>query len=1018
MDLTRRDFLKVSAATAAGMALSGVGFSFTATQVYAADLRIKNAQVTTTVCPYCAVGCGILVHTIGGKIVNTEGDPDSPINRGALCSKGASLYHLGVNELRLGKPLYRAPYATEWKEVSWEWALEQIAERVKKARDAGFVEKNAKGETVNRVENIASVGSAAMDNEECYVYAKMLRALGLVYIEHQARICHSATVPALAESFGRGAMTNHWVDLKNADVILIMGSNAAENHPISFKWVSKAVEKGATLIHVDPRFTRTSAKAHIYARLRSGTDIAFLGGMVNYILENNLINKQYVVDYTNAAHIINKDYSFSDGVFSGFDPVKKKYDKSTWTYQLDDKGIPLRDESLQNPQCVYQLLKKHFSRYTLENVEATTGTPKADLLKVYKAYAASGQTGKAGTVMYAMGWTQHTVGVQNIRTMSIIQLLLGNIGIAGGGVNAMRGESNVQGSTDHGLLYHILGGYLKTPTASLPTLADYLKKNTPVTNDPKSLNWWSNTPKYVVSMLKAYYGDAATKENDFGYNMLPKLDDGGNYSWLVIFDEMAKGKFNGFFSWGQNPACSSANSNKVRKALGKLDWLVNVNLFESETGSFWRGPGMDPTKIKTEVFNLPCAASMEKEGGLANSGRWVQWRYKAANPPGEALPDGDIIYELFNKIRALYKKEGGKFPDPILNLAWDFTDETGHFSTTVVAKEINGKYTADGTRPDGTSFKKGAQVAKFPDLADDGSTSCGVWIYCGSFTDAGNMMARRNNEDKSGIGLYSEWSWSWPLNRRIIYNRASVDKNGEPFDKEHPVIKWDAANAKWIGDVADNAAPPLSDPKGKLPFIMQPEGYGRLFGGFTLNDGPFPEHYEPLECPVTSNPFSSQMHTPTLRIFGEEGEKPGEGADVFLSCDARYPYICSTYRISEHWQTGLMTRYNKQLVELQPQNFVEISRELAAIKGIKNGEKVVLKSPRGSMEGVAVVTSRLKPFVIQGKTVHQVGTTWHYGWITPKDGGDSANLLTPTVGDPNTFIPESKAFMVNLEKKG
>jgi len=814
-------------------------------------------------------------------------------------------------------------------------------------------------------------------------------------------------------------MTNHWVDLKNSDVILIMGSNAAENHPISFKWVMKAVDNGGTLIHVDPRFTRTSAKANIYARLRSGTDIAFLGGMIKYILDNDLINKQYVTDYTNAANIINAGFSFSDGIFSGYDPAKKKYDKATWTYQLDENGIPLRDETLQHPMCAYQLLKKHYSRYDLDKVSAVTGMPKEDLLKVYKAYAATGQTGKAGTVMYAMGWTQHTVGVQNIRAMSIIQLLLGNMGVAGGGVNALRGESNVQGSTDHGLLYHIITGYLKTPVASAQTLADYLKKFTPVTNDPKSLNWWSNTPKYMVSFLKAYYGDAATKENDFGYAMMPKIDDGVNYSWLVLFDEMAKGKFKGFFAWGQNPACSSANANKVRRAMGNLDWMVNVNIFDNETGSFWKGPGMDPKKVKTEVFMLPCAVSVEKEGSLANSGRWTQWRYKAANPPGEAMADGDIIFELFNKIRELYRKEGGKYPDPILKSTWDFTDESGHFSTTEVAKQINGKYTVDVVKPDGTSFKKGAQVASFPALMDDGSTSCGVWIYCGSFTDAGNMMARRNNEDKSGIGLYSEWSWSWPLNRRIIYNRASVDKNGEPFDKEHPVIKWDAAGAKWIGDIADNAAPPLSDPKGKLPFIMNAEGYGRLFGGFTLADGPFPEHYEPLECPVTENPFSKQMNNPTLRIFGEEGENAGdEGKDFFLTCDSRYPIVCSTYRVSEHWQTGLMTRWNKQLIELQPQNIVELSPELAKEKGIKSGDKVIIKSARGKIETVAIVTSRFKPFVIHGKTIHQIGTTWHYGWITPKDGGDSCNLLVPTAGDPNTFIPESKAFMVNIERKG
>ncbi len=464
-------------------------------------------------------------------------------------------------------------------------------------------------------------------------------------------------------------MTNQWNDFANADVILIMGGNPAENHPISFRWVNKAIEKGATLICVDPRFTRSAAKAHIYAPLRSGTDIAFLGGMIKYILDNDLIQKEYVVEYTNASFLVDEKFGFEDGLFSGYDPKGRKYDRSTWKYQLDANGLPKMDKTLQNPHCVYQLLKKHYSRYNLDIVSQITGTPKEDLLKVYKAYAATGKPDKVGTILYAMGWTQHTVGTQNIRTMCIIQLLLGNMGMAGGGVNALRGESNVQGSTDYGLLFHILTGYNPVPRASDKTLKDYIEKYTPQTKDPKSLNWWKNRPKYIISFLKAMYGENATKENDFGYAWLPKLDEGQNASWLILFDQMAKGKIRGFFAWGQNPACSSANAGKVRKALENLDWLVNVNLFDNETGSFWKGPGKDPTKIKTEVFMLPCAASFEKEGSLTNSGRLMQWRYKAVNPPGQAMPDLEIMHELFMRVRKLYKEKGGAFPEPILNLS-------------------------------------------------------------------------------------------------------------------------------------------------------------------------------------------------------------------------------------------------------------------------------------------------------------------------------------------------------------
>ncbi len=789
-------------------------------------------------------------------------------------------------------------------------------------------------------------------------------------------------------------MTNHYIDFRNADVILNMGGNVAENHPVSFKWIQAAMDKGAIFIHVDPRYTRTSSKADIFVRLRSGTDIAFLGGMIKYILDNNLYDEFYVKNYTNAPFIVNPKFSFDDGLFSGYDPVKRAYDKSTWAFVKDEKGIPKKDMSLEDPNCVFQLLKKHYSRYTLQKVSEITGTPMADLEKVYKIYASTGTPDKAGTVLYAMGWTQHTVGVQNIRAMSIIQSLLGNMGIAGGGVNALRGESNVQGSTDHGLLYHILPGYLPTPRAQWQTLADY-NKTTPSTNDPRSVNWWRHRPKYIVSFLKSMFGDKATKENDFGYSWLPKLDPTQDASWLNLFDEMYKGTFTGFFAWGMNPACSSANAGKVRQALAKLDWMVNVNVFDSETGEFWRGPGMDPKKVKTEVFQLPCAAFMEKEGSISNSGRWMQWRYKAANPPGEARPDGDIIYELFKKVRALYEKEKGAFPEPILNLKWDY-ETNGHFDVHKVAKEINGY-----------DLKTGKLVPNFVALKDDGTTSCGNWLYSASYTETGNMAARRGKADPTGLGLYPEWSWCWPLNRRIIYNRASVDLEGNPRNPKRPLLKWDPVQKKWIGDVPDNAVPPMGK-DGAYPFIMKPDGVASIFGP-GLADGPFPEHYEPLECPIEKNLLSSQRINPVIKIF--EG-----GPDTFATCDPRYPFVCTTYRVTEHWQTGVLTRWLPWLIEAEPQVFCEISIELAKLRGIKNGDRVLVETPRGKLEAVAIVTSRLKPFNIAGQIVHQIGLPWHFGWLHPKNGGESANLLTPTIGDPNTMIPESKAFMANVKK--
>jgi len=806
-------------------------------------------------------------------------------------------------------------------------------------------------------------------------------------------------------------MTNHWIDIRNADVILMMGGNPAENHPVSFKWVMWAKKhSGAKIISADPRFTRSSSKADIYAPLRSGTDIAFLMGMINYIYENNRFDDFYIKHYTNAPFIVNKDFKMPgdlDGVFSGYDAKNRKYDKSAWKFQTDADGVVKKDMSLKDPQCVFQLLKKHSARYTVDMVSNITGTPKDKLLEIYDTYTSTAGPQKAGTIMYAMGWTQHTVGTQNIRTMAMIQLLLGNMGVAGGGVNALRGESNVQGSTDHCLLFHILPGYLKTPRAKDTTLQVYNDNYTPKTKEPMSANWWGNYPKYSVSLLKAHYGKNARKDNDFGYAWLPKLDDTQNASWLMLFDVMYKGGFEGFFAWGMNPTCSGANAGKVREALTKLKWMVNVNLFDNETGSFWRAPGVDPKKINTEVFQLPCASFLEKEGSITNSGRWAQWRYKAANSPGKAMPDSEIIDALFWKVKKLYEKEGGTYPDPVTNLDWNYGGK-GKISAHEIAKEINGYFIED-KEVKGTVYTKGTLVPSFAFLQDDGSTSSGNWLYCASYTEKGNMMARRGQEDPTGIGLYSEWSWCWPVNRRIIYNRASVDENGKPRNPQKPVIAWNGE--KWVGDVPDGGWPPISDKeKTKLAFIMKPHGVGHIFGT-GLADGPFPEHYEPLECPIEKNPMSSHRINPTSKLF--EG-----GPDKFLTCDPRYPFVGTTYRVTEHWQTGVLSRHIPWLLEMQPQIFVEMSQELGKLKGIKSGDKCYVSSPRGKVWAIAIVTDRMKPFKVMGNTIHQVGLPWHFGWEYPTDGsgGDSANLLTPTIGDANTMIPETKAFMVNVEK--
>ncbi len=783
-----------------------------------------------------------------------------------------------------------------------------------------------------------------------------------------------------------------------------MGSNAAENHPISFKWVMKAQKKGAKVVHVDPRFTRTSAKCDRHIPLRSGTDIAFLGGLIKYILENKLYFDEYVRNYTNAAFLVTKDFSFDEGVFAGFDAKNKSYDRSKWSFQMDEKKVPLRDDTLKDPQCVINILKKHYDRYTLDKVSSMTGVSESDLKYIYDLYAATGKPDQAGTIMYAMGWTQHTYGVQNIRTMSIVQLLLGNIGIAGGGVNALRGESNVQGSTDQGILSHIYPGYLPVAKSAQKDFAAYTKATTPVSNDPKSVNWWQNRPKYMASYIKSIYNEQSVEE---AYHYLPKLDSHekmANYYWMNIISQLTKGNIKGMFAWGMNPTCGGPDVNVARKSLGNLDWLVNVNLYENETSSFWKGPDMKPEDIGTEVFFLPCAAFNEKEGSISNSGRWMQWRYAGPKPMQGTQPDGEMVYWLAEELQKLYKKDGGAYPEPIMNLSIDKWAENHLFSPQKVAKLMNGYFLKDVKIGDKV-YKAGTQVPNFVVLQNDGSTLSGNWLHAGSWTEAGNMMARRDasqTEMQAKINLYPNWSFAWPVNRRIVYNRASVDAKGQPYNKDKAVVAW--KDGKWIGDVIDGGGAPGT----KHPFIMTANGVGTIFGQ-GLVDGPLPEYYEPMESPIKKHVFSKQFNNPVA--FITDGVKLSKDNEAF-------PFVGTTYRVTEHWQTGLMTRRMSWLVECEPQLFAEISTELAKLKGIANGDKVKVSSIRGEVTAVAIVTERIKPFNIEGKPVHMVGFPWHFGWLNPKDGGDSANLLTPAVGDPNVGIPESKAFMVNIEKVG
>jgi formate dehydrogenase major subunit len=854
-------------------------------------------------------------------------------------------------------------------------------------------------------------------------------------------------------------MTNGWVDIKNTDMMLIMGGNPAENHPCGFKWAIEAKRtRNAKMIVVDPRFTRTAAVSDLFCQIRAGADIAFLGGVIRYAIENNRIAHDYLVNYTNAAFIVKEGFKLpEDGLYSGFDAGTQTYDRSSWTYEegndaggvvapahaaktsaakssgitLGQAAVPAPplpalppkvayDLTLQHPRCVFQLLKQQYSRYTPEMVERITGIPKDQFLKAADTYTSvrkDGDLKKVATILYAVGWTQHSFGTQIIRTAAMLQLLLGNIGRAGGGINALRGHSNIQGATDMGGVFDVWPGYLKVPNPTDTDLAAYLKRVTPTASKPEpwdSFNYWSNMPKFVVSFLKALYGDAATKENDFAFDYMPKVDR--NYSWTQIWDNMYRGTVKGMFAFGMNGVAIGPDSQKNIDALKKADFLVVGEIYPDETSEFWKSPGISADEMKTintTVYRLPCAGFAEKDGSMTNSARWLQWKNVAVPPPGQCRLDQDIIAQIFLKVKELYQKEGGKFPDPILNLTWSYTNAQ-HPALGELLKELNGKALADLTDPKTqVTIKKGQQLPGFAWLKDDGTTSCGNWIYSGSWTEAGNQTLRRGTEDPSGQGIYQGWAWSWPANRRVLYNRASCDPAGKPWDATRKQVWWNEGAQSWVGnDVPDFKAD--SNPKDHMgPFIMNPEGIGRIFaplGAFA--DGPFPEHYEPIESPVQNALHPGQQNNPVVK-------KLKTAADKYSTLGDGFNVICTTYRLTEHYH--YWTKNNQMNVQLIPEAFIEIPVELAAELGIKGNDKVKVTSARSFYIAKAFVTKRIKPMTIDGKKIYQIGIPIHQGYRgiqedEEKNARTLLNRLSPTVVDPNAFTPEFKGFMVKVEK--
>lgn len=837
-------------------------------------------------------------------------------------------------------------------------------------------------------------------------------------------------------------MTTHWCDFQNADVIMNIGSNSVENHPVSAKWLNKAHERGAKWIVVDPRYTRTAEMADIYCPIRPGTDIAFYGGLYNYIIEHDLWQHEYVLNYTNASYLLDPGYAFdpATGLFSGWDEETGTYDVSTWHYQVEEevewdtseggayawavaegvpeftppvKEVPKRDETLEDPMCVWQQFKQHYSRYDMDTVCSICGMDRATLELVYSTYASTGAPEKSGVILYALGQTQHTYGAQNTRAMSVLQLLLGNVGVAGGGVAALRGEPNVQGATDMGMLVNEHPAYLKWPnTTGRKSLRDWLQ------NETYSDGYYTNKPKFLVSSLKEWWGENATVDNDYGYDWWPKVPSevgAQDYSHISTFELMTQGVIKGYFNWGMNPCHSAPNAGNARRSMANLDWLVVVDQVPTEAATFWKAPDMSPADVQTEVYYLPCALIYEKPGTILNSGRWLQWRYQAVEPWEEAKPDYEIVDLLWREIVRLYEEEGGANPDPILMTKWDYYVD-GKIDPRPVAWALNG-YRVEGSSCDTTSDDPQVDLcAGYSELAADGSTACAMWIYSGFYSNseapldpAQQPIARRDNSDPSGLGLYSNWAYAWPNNRRILYNRASADPEGKPWNPDKVLVEW--TGSEWnqvdVGDftTASNGEPV---PPNNNAFFMLWEQNARL-ESYGMVDAPLPEHYEPFETPLSSNIMNGSLNNPVFLGKNYESTKQGTVEE--------YPIVATTYSVTEHWQTGGQSRACPALVEAMPTQFVEISEELAAEKGIASGDKVRVWNNRGSVVVDAVVTKRFKPLLVNGALQHQVGLTHHYGWAGLFGTSDSmVNDLTPNVGDPNSQTPEYKAFLVDIEK--
>ena len=1004
MNLSRRDFLRATGLSGVGLALASLGLDVATVEAAAKEYKLTGGREFTSVCHFCACGCGTVGYVKDGKLINLEGAADHPVNRGGLCPKGAAYGHIPNSAERPKSPMYRAPGSDHWEEISWEEAIDRAARAIKKTRDENWIgEDEVKGQKFmsNRTDAIGLIGGSQVNNEECYQLIKMVRGLGVVKLDNQTRVCHATTPPALGAAFGRGAMTSSWYNLKHAKLIWIEGSNMAECHPMGMKNVMKAKDNGAIIVHVDVRYTRTSRVADHFFQLRTGTDIAFLGAIINYIIQNKKYDSDYLRRNTNAFCLLRDDYNFDAGIFSGYDEKTRTYDKTTWGYKLGPDGKPMKASSMAAQGTVMDHLAKHFSRYTFEKASAITGMPVEDIQKAAEIFSSHTPT----VMMYALGMCQHTIGVGNIRCFTILQLLMGNIGVSGGGIDAMRGQPNVQSSTDYGIMFQYLPSYLYYPTHKTDTLAKWTQ------------NSGTFRAKFLKNLLKAWFGDAANASNDYMFNALPIRNGTHNDSLYVMFEKAIEGIVKCIYVCGQNPQVSNANLNMINAGLKSLDTLIVQDVFVNETAAFWERPGDNPADIKTEVIFLPAASYLERCGTMTNSQRMIQWRMKGPDPVNMSRPDYWIIDKLWKRIRELYKDSTDPKDNIIKLLTWNYGDpDNGETYVENIMKECNGY-----------DLKDGHLLRGIREIRDDGTTSAGMWIFTGVYGDGVHMARRRGQEDHGGMGIYPNFAWVWPDNIHMLYNRASCDENGKPVRPGQKLVWWDEAKGMWDGydvpDVGDRTQGP-NTPAGQKPFRMNAEGIARLFAaeysdvenGMTRDhsstpvDGPLPEFYEPVESPTKNmmnkgqktefNPCVIYPRVPEYQKIGTPDE---------------YPYVLCTSSLTEHWCSGTITRHIPYLNELVKEPFIEMPEQLAVKLGIRNGELVRVSTARASINIKAMVTKRAQPLTINGVLTYMLWMPYNWGF-KGLSKGSSGNYLTIDALDPNVQEQEFKACLVNVEK--